>query len=98
MYYIHKYRVTQRYGGSEEGDWWYDSGVPTGFTFGPLNCLEDDAYAQARALNDLEHERAKRDEQYEYTSVLSHFSNHYGYGVSQDATPVAYPERRPYYE
>jgi hypothetical protein len=95
--YIHKYQVSLEYGGREEGDWWYDSGTPTGFTLGPIQD-EEDAFAQCRKLNELERERREREETYEYTSVLAHLSNHFSYSVEDSAIPEPYPQERPHYE
>lgn len=97
MYYVHKHQIALQYGGPEEGGWWYESGTPTGFVLGPLND-EEAAYDQSRALNALEHERRKRDEEYDYTSVLAKLSSHYSYMVDTSPTPEPYPTERPHYE
>lgn len=96
-YYVHKHDVALQYGGPEEGGWHYVSGVPTGFVLGPLSD-EEDAYCQARALNGLEHERAERDEDYHFSSVLAYKSVHYSFSVEDFATPIPYPQERPHYE
>lgn len=97
MYYIHKYQVSQEYGGSEEGGWWYQAGTPvTSALFSTPS--EHLASASCRALNELERDRAKREEDYEYTSVLAHRSQHFAYDVSEDSVAKSYPETRPYYE
>lgn len=96
MFYVHKHDIALQFGGQEEGGWWYESGVPTGFSLGPIED-EEAAYEQARALNGLEHKRAKQEE-YDFTSVLSFKSNHYSYSVHSHATPRPYPETRPHYE
>lgn len=95
-FYVHKHEVGLEYGGPEEGGWWYDVGVPTGFVLGPLT--EEAAYEQSRALNELEHERQEREEDYDYTSVLSYLSTHYAFSVQDEPTPVPYPQERPHYE
>jgi hypothetical protein len=98
MFWIHKHEVAQAYGGPEEGGWWYETGEPCG-DWQPLPFdIEEVAVAKCRALNEAERERAKREEQYEYTSVLSHRSNHYAYSIEETSVMVAYPERRPHYE
>lgn len=97
VYWIHKHEVALQYGGPEEGGWWYDTGYPTGFSFGPI-IGEDAAYDQSRALNKLEHERQEAEEKYDYTSVLSHMSMHYQYTVEDYPEPKAFPETRPHYE
>lgn len=98
MYYIHKHEVALQYGGSEEGGWWYDTGEPCEdwIPLGPYT-TEDAAIEQCRALNEREHERGKS-EDYEYSSVLSYKSNHYGYSVHETTVMAPYPERRPHYE
>lgn len=97
VWYVHKHEISLEYGGAEEGGWWYERGWPTGFSFGPLTD-EEAAYEQARALNELEHERRKREETYEFTSVMAKMSHHYSYTVEDFATPEAYPKERPHYE
>lgn len=97
-WWIHKHRVTQKYGGPEEGGWWFDSGVPTGEApRGPFY-VEDEAYELCRTLNGEENDRASRDEPYGYTSVLSYRSQHYSYSVSEARTAVSYPAETPHYE
>ena len=96
-YYVHKYAVELRYGGSEEGGWWYESGFPVQSNVYKGHD-EEDAYAKCRELNRFEHERAEREEDYDYTSVLSYRSNHYSYRVEESPVAGAYPEEIPYYE
>jgi hypothetical protein len=97
-FYVHKHVVTLLYGGPEEGGWWYDAGTPTA-DWQPLKFEDEEkAYAKCRELNASERERAKRDEDYDYTSVLSYRSNHYGYSVTESSIPQSYPETRPHYE
>ena len=97
IYYIHKHDISLEYGGPEEGGWWYTFGMPTGFSFGPIT-NEEAAYEQARALNNLESDRRKLQEEYDFTSVLAKMSNHYSYEVNDYEVPVVYPESRPHYE
>jgi len=97
MYYVHKHAISLEYGGPEEGGWWYEHGIPTGFSFGPIED-EENAYAQSRALNELEYERREREEKYDFTSVLAKLGNHYAYTVEDFSTPVPYPSTRPHYE
>lgn len=97
MWYVHKYEVAQQYGGPEEGGWWFQVGSPVeGFRL--AYTVEETAYEACRALNGGERERAKRDEEYEYTSVLSYKSQHFSYDVSEKAYAEAYPKSRPHYE
>jgi hypothetical protein len=97
MFYVHKNKVALAYGGPEEGGWWYDTGTPVEGWIPLVFHDEDAAYAKCRELNEAEHKRA-RFEKYEYTSVLSYRSTHYGYTVTESSIPQAYPERRPHYE
>jgi hypothetical protein len=97
VWWIHKYEVALAYGGPEEGGWWFDTGVPTGFTMGPFTD-EEAAYEQCRVLNYLEYERAEREETYDYSSVLSYRSNHYSYSVEDSPIAEPYPKVKPHYE
>jgi hypothetical protein len=98
-WFIHKFQVSQQYGGPEEGGWWYDSGNPVKERCAILiDVTEDLAYAVCRAFNENEHERQKREEDYEYTSVLSYRSQHFSYDVSTSPIAEAYPKERPHYE
>lgn len=97
VFYVHKHQVSLEYGGPEEGGWWFDMGIPTGFSLGPIS-NEEAAYEQARCLNQLEHERREREEKYEYTSVYGKMSNHYDYRVEDFPEPESYPKTRPHYE
>lgn len=97
-WFIHKHEVHLEYGGPEEGDWWFDVGVPVedfevmGFV------TEEEAYAKCRELNGEEYDRRKREEDYDYSSVLSYKSQHFAYTVEDFPIPVAYPQERPHYE
>lgn len=100
MFFIHKHSVAQQYGGPEEGGWWFDTGVPDE-DWNPLLFQfldEDDAYAACRALNESEHKRAEAEEEYGYSSVLSHRSTHYSYSVEDTPIMSVYPTTRPHYE
>ena len=99
-WYVHKHEVSQAYGGSEEGGWWFDTGEPVKATeWTPISFDDEEkAYAYARMCNDNEHERAKKEEDYEYHSVLSYKSTHYSYGVFDEPVAKAYPEVTPHYE
>jgi hypothetical protein len=98
-YFIHKHEVSLAYGGPEEGGWWYDTGDPVDdwVPEGPF-MNEDDAHARCRELNEQEHVRAEKEEEYNYTSVLSYRSTHYGYSVEETTIMRPYPEMRPHYE
>lgn len=63
-WYIHKYEVSQEYGGAEEGGWWYTQGTPVEdwevMAF-PTDAL---AYEQCRILNDQERIRREKSNRY----------------------------------
>ena len=98
-FWIHKYEVSQEYGGPEEGGWWYDLGTLVE-DFVPLYFEDEDAvYEKCRELNGAEGKRREDEEQYGYTSVLSHMSTFYDYTVDETAYPPKhFPETRPHYE
>jgi hypothetical protein len=97
LHFVHKYAIALNSGGPEEGGWWFDSGVPVWRI--PIPILGDElAYKLSRWLNGREHERAKREEKYGYTSVLSYRSNHFSYRVEDFARPRPFPTTRPHYE
>jgi hypothetical protein len=97
-YYVHKFEVELRYGGPEEGGWWYDAGAPVE-DWQPWHFLyEDAAYKFARKLNEEEHKRRDAEESYPYHSVLAWNSTHYAYNVASEPVATAYPESRPHYE
>lgn len=98
-YFIHKHEVAQSYGGPEEGGWWYETGIPVKdfIPVGPFD-TRDEASEKCRELNLAERDRAEREEEYGYTSVLSYRSNHYAYSVHETTVMEPYPERRPHYE
>src|SRR5262245_61972197 len=101
-YYIHKHEVSLAYGGPEEGGWWYEEGTPVSDseweTARWAFTDEDKAYEKCRELNEAERERAKKEEQFEYSSVLAYKSTHYSYRVEEFSLPKSYPDRRPHYE
>lgn len=96
MEYVGKYSVSLQHGGNEEGGWWYDEGTPE-WKFG-IPLPEWLAFKVCRWLNGKEKERAEKEEDYEYTSVLSYKSNHYSYTFSDYFKLRPYPESRPFYE
>ena len=95
-FWLHKYEVAMAYGGSEEGGWWYDTGNPTGNKEGPFDD-EEKAYERCRELNEIEHEESEKQE-YSYSSVLSHRSEHFAWDVDTEPVAEAYPKYRPHYE
>lgn len=98
MYYIHKHEIALRYGGPEEGGWWYTMGVPDE-DWAPAGYNEEkEAYRYCAMLNQDERERQERDEEYGFTSVLAYRSTHYEFRVEEFKTPRIFPERKPHYE
>jgi hypothetical protein len=99
VWYIHKFTEQMAYGGPEEGGWWYDVRDPVSpDEWQPLIFTdEEEAYAKCRELHKEEYERRSREEDYEYSSVLSYRSTFYCYDVTTDSTPEL-PGGRPHYE
>ena len=98
MHYIHKYQVSQEYGGPEEGGWWYNTGDPIKDWALVFVESEDVAYEVCRALNSAEYERRDKEEDYNYTDVLSHRSEFFEYDVSDSPVAESFPKVRPHYE
>lgn len=97
-FWIHKHEVSQTFGGPEEGGWYFEVGVPVPDWTPPKFEVESAANESCRSLNAEELERRKREETYDYTSVLSHESVFYAYSVEETPIMSPYPERRPHYE
>ena len=95
-YIVAAYDCGQKYGGSEEGGWWYDAGhlIRIVRTFRS----EQRAYSYAQRLNhrlrsrEFGPNRGKR----EYTSVLS--EGEIQAHIHENQAPAYFPERRPRYE
>jgi hypothetical protein len=104
MEYLCKFEVALANGGSEEGGWWYEVGTPVWPIAIPVPSwlfsrrVKEIGYKIYRHLNDREHERAKREEEYDYHSVLSYRSTHYSYTDAGSLFPKPYPSERPHYE
>lgn len=96
-FYVHKYAISLNYGGPEEGGWYYESGIPVQSAV-YIGEDEEDAYAKCFSLNMGERARQKREEEYDYTSVLARMGNHYTYRVETEAVAEPYPKERPHYE
>jgi hypothetical protein len=99
LFYVHKYTSEQKYGGPEEGGWYFDSMIPVepAIHYGPYT-VEETAFATCRALNQAERDRRDRDEDYGYTSVLSYRSTFYTFDVTESREARPQPEVRPHYE
>ena len=91
VWYIHKYETSQRYGGPEEGGWWYDYRVPLTpdhYAYEPprIYTEEEEAYEACRKLHAAEYAR-REDEGADYTSVLSYRHDFFCYDVTTDSKP-----------
>lgn len=95
-YIVAVYDIAQRYGGPEEGGWWYIAGslVRQVKTFRS----ESRAYDYCRRLNAKLHSRTFGPNQgrRELSSVLS--NGECQAEVHENHAPKGYPERRPHYE
>lgn len=95
-YIIAVYDCAQRYGGPEEGGWWYDCGslVRIMRTFHH----EESAYAYCRKLNAKLESRVygPNQDKVEYTSVIS--NGEYQARLFDDFAPKGFPDRKPHYE
>lgn len=97
-WYIHKYQVWQDFGGHEEGGWWFPCGEPVKDWEARKVYDKEDAYGLCRELNAEERERASKEEDYGYSSVLAHRSTHYEYSVTDSPIAESFPKVRPHYE
>jgi hypothetical protein len=98
LWFVHKYNVSQQYGGPEEGGWWYDAGYPDDNWIPLVFTNEEEAYARCRELNKAEYERRKEECPRGYTSVLSYEEEFYTYDVTDEQKAYPFPEVRPHYE
>lgn len=90
-YWVNAYDTQEAYGGPEEGGWWFEEGVPTGESWGPVYGLD----AAHRLLDSLlDREAARNEGRYPRWSVLS--DGWYRLSV-EEHEPRAYPEQRPQY-
>lgn len=92
-YVLAFYELDRRYGGPEEGGWWYDCGRLVRLF--RITASEEHAYALARRANDLLH-RLQRDKR-DVGSVL-YAGGRYACEIWENTAPAFYPERAPHYE
>jgi hypothetical protein len=92
-YVVAFYEIDRKYGGPEEGGWWYDTGDLVRVFHVCKN--KSEAYAKAGRANDL-----LRVLQWNHPSVSSVLYNggRYEAQVFEDMAPERFPERTPYYE
>ena len=92
-YVVALYELDRRYGGPEEGGWWYD----TGALRRPLRVVRTDAEAVAvaaranRLLDRLQRHRRS-------VSSMAYAGGRLKACVFEDTAPRAFPETRPHYE
>lgn len=86
MKYVNVYVVDRRFGGPEEGGWWFDTGTPVASI-----PVEDD---QAEPTRDKLRERYP-DEGHRYS--MAQRDDDYAV-VIEDEFAVAWPSERPHYE
>ena len=91
-YYVNAYETRLVYGGPEEGGWWFDTGTPTGQSWGPFATLEE-AWDQQAAL--AENVNEWNEGRWPKHSVNS--DGRYELHV-EGHEPREYPERSPRYE
>jgi len=98
-WYIHRHVIRLNYGGPEEGGWHFKSGYADDEWTPALHAFEteDEAIAECYHLNMCERDRQKREEDYEFTSVVAYRSTHYEYDVNSSPVPYDFPQERPYY-
>ena len=92
-YIVSIYMIDKRYGGPEEGGWWYNIGdlVRTMHVFGN----EGAAYAYCNRLNDKLGTTLNKGRR-PISSVLS--TGRYAAKVHENHAPLHYPGSQPYYE
>ena len=95
-YVLAAYDCAQRFGGHEEGGWWYDAGSLVRVL--RVFKSEDAAYEYSRRLNTRLRSRefGPNAGRREYTSVLS--DGEIRAIVFEDTAPKGFPESRPRYE
>ncbi len=95
-YIVAVYDCEQRYGGPEEGGWWYDAGTLVRVVRVFAN--EERAYSYARRLNSRLQSRAFGPNvgKHSYTSACS--EGEVQAQVLEDAAPAFFPATRPHYE
>lgn len=94
--HVATYRVTKKYGGPEEGGWWYETGEPEkveGFDT-KFVADEDAAYALAREWNDRLDATVNKGRR----PISSVLSNGVYRAIATDDTPEPFPAERPHYE
>ena len=90
MKYVNAYELTQGYGGSEEGGWWFDCGEPLASI--PINDDDD----PKPYVEDLKEKFSYYDEYRERTSAAGDGMD-LGVWV-EDHVAQDFPQARPYYE
>jgi len=96
LFSVATYLVGQRYGGPEEGGWWYEAGNLEVLDGHPVQrfASEDAAIESAYALNEVL-DRTVNDGRKPIWSVLS--DGVYRAIVNEGEPPDVFPEERPHY-
>lgn len=103
-WYVHRMYIEQRYGGPEEGDWWFDQKWPIHERMGdfvpPMEFRsEDEANEACQLLTSWEYIRRDKEARYGYTSVVSYKDgNFYAFEVAREPVIDQIPKHKPHYE
>ncbi len=89
MWYVNVYEIDRAYGGPEDGDWWYDTGEPTGQS--EAYFTEEYAWHRARILDEEFYPNRSK------VNSINYSGGSYEVRV-QSHPPKAYPETTPHYE
>lgn len=87
------FELDRRYGGPEEGGWWYDTGELVRIF--RVYHDEERAYARARRANDLLDRLQKRKRP---VSSVTYRGGRHGVYVYENYVPKHFPSQRPHYE
>lgn len=92
------YETDRRYGGPEEGGWYYDAGELRRVVrvFRPHQKVQ--AYSLARRINRALDYKRRQDPHYRSPSSVLYAGGHLEAEVHKNTAPEFYPERRPHYE
>ena len=98
IFHVCVYMVDKRYGGPEEGGWWYEVGVPCLEHGVPLPRFTTDPIAAERMADDMTRKIAKLGLNKGRRSISSVLSTGQYMVRVEEGWPKPYPETRPYYE
>lgn len=95
--YINVYRVTQEYGGAEEGGWWFDCGEP----IESIRCDNQEQFDLSTKLVEERYHVKDRNKWSRERRVGAHSCMPGAYGISihaEDRFAESFPQSRPHYE